>query len=141
MKAIELNAFIFLILCIIVPILTSEDRKTMKLQEIQNILDTRNPNCVAYRDAVNVYFREIVPYRKCQLKCNNSDKEYALSFENWYIPNEMPLISSNCEKMLDNLNYKFDSDEMFGRKFYDIMLDAEIFLSIIINKSYLTFCI
>jgi len=141
MKGVKLNVIAFLILLILTSIKSLEEGNKEKLQEIQKILDTKTPNCVKYRDSVNSYFREIAPYRKCQLKCNNNDKEYSSNFENWYIPNEMPMISGECEKMVDNCNYKFDSEELFGTKFYDIMLDAEIFVSVIMDKSYLTLCI
>ena len=140
MKGIKLNVITLLVFLILTTIKSLEERNEEKLQEIQKILDIKNPNCVKYRDAVNSYFREIAPYRKCQLQCNNNDKEYSSKFENWYIPNDMPGISGECEKMADNCNYKFDSEELFGSKFYDVMLDAEIFVSLIMDKSYLTLC-
>jgi hypothetical protein len=110
------------------------------LQDVQMLLDTRNPNCVAYRDAVNTYIKAKFPDKMCQLQCNNADGIYAGELSSWYIPNFLPKEPKDCGTKVDDCNYKFDSKYIFGNKFYELLLDAEVFISVILQKSYLVLC-
>jgi hypothetical protein len=105
-----------------------------KKEQIQKILDTRNPYCIVYRDAVNAYIRELAPDRICQLKCHNLDDVYAENFPNWYIPNNLPVEKKDCGKIVDDCTYKYDASWMYGNIFYAKMLDADTFLSVILRR-------
>lgn len=112
-----------------------------KLKDIQALLDNRNPNCVAYRNSVNAYFKSIAPDRMCQLQCHNLDSFLAGEIEGWYIPNYLPVEKKNCGTVVDDCNYKFDSKYIFGNLFYQVLLQAEVFVQAIMEKSYLVYCL
>ena len=136
MKALELS---FIILCVLAfaSIVKSLDPL---LTDIQVLLDTRNPNCVAYRNAVNNYIKAKFPGKMCQLQCNNRDDTVAENFPEFYIPNFLPREPRDCGTIVDDCNYRFDSQYLFGNKFYEFLLDADVFISVILQKSYLVLC-
>ena len=109
---------------------------------VQKILNTGNPYCVFYRDAVNAYIREFVrefdPSKKCQIKCNNRDDEFAEQFPEWYIPSNFPVDHKDCGKMGANCSVKFDEEWALGKNFLYKLRDAEVFLDYVMRK--ISFC-
>jgi len=136
MKALELS-FVFLFILAFASRVKTFDPL---LKDVQVLLDTRNPNCVAYRDAVNNYIKSKFPAKMCQLQCNNADSSYADTLIKWYIPNYLPIQPKDCGTRVDNCNYKFDSKYIFGNKFYELLLDADVFIQVVLEKSYLILC-
>jgi hypothetical protein len=136
MKALELS---FIILCVLA---FASIVKTLDplLAEVQVLLDTRNPNCVAYRNAVNNYIKAKFPGKMCQLQCNNRDYYYAENFPEWYIPNFLPREPKDCGTKVDDCNYKFDSQYVFGKYFSARLLEADVFITAVLEKSYLVLC-
>jgi len=128
------SSLILLLLCFLGILKPISSNLSEKKEQIQRILDTRNPYCIYYRDAVNAYIRELAPDRICQLRCHNLDDDYAGEFANWYIPNNYPVEKKDCGKIVDDCTYKYDASWMYGNIFYQKMLDADTFLSVILRK-------
>ena len=127
-------SLILLLLCFLAILKPISSNLAEKKKQIQNILDTSNPYCIYYRDAVNAYIRELAPDRICQLRCHNLDDDYAEGFPNWYIPNNLPVEKKDCGKIVDDCTYKYDASWMYGNIFYEKLLDADTFLSVILRR-------
>ena len=136
MKALELSFVIIFVFAFASRVKTLDPL----LQDVQALLSTRNPNCVAYRDAVNNYIKAKFPAKMCQLQCNNRDYSHAESFPKWYIPNFLPIEPKDCGTKVDDCNYKFDSKYIFGKIFYGLLDNPDLFISAILEKSYLVLC-
>ena len=131
--------FYFMIICVLFTALRVSTFDPL-LTDVQVLLDTRNPNCVAYRDAVNNYIKAKFPGKMCQLSCDNSDYRLSEALPNWYIPNYLPKEPKDCGRVVDDCNYKFDSKYVFGNAFYELLLDADVFISVVFQKSFLILC-
>ena len=141
MKSMKFCLTIIMLIAIFNQITSAKPDMKEKLANIQIILNTSSPHCIEYRDAVNDYLRAFLPEKKCQLQCHNRDDEYAGQFTNWYIPNNLRVVPKNCGQVADDCNYKFDEPWMFGNVFYELMLDAQVFIDVVMRKGYLSFCL
>ncbi len=115
-----------------------------KLQPIQELLNTGNPNCVEYRDAVNEYIKEFLVdksiAKKCQLQCHNLDSSLADETDGWYIRNSLPIEKTDCGKVVDDCNYEFGSKYFLGSGFFQELGNAQDFIDFVLRRSYLHFC-
>ncbi len=137
MKALQLS---FMILCVLS---FASMVKTLDplLRDIQFLLDERNPNCVAYRNAVNKYIRAKFPEKMCQLQCNDHDDHLVEKLlPDFYIPNFLPKEPQNCGTVHNDCNYKFDSQYVFAKYFYTKLQEADAFIEAVLSKSYLILC-
>ena len=133
----KLFVIVLFVVAISVQISSVQANKERLAHEVQNILNTGNPYCVVYRDAVNAYLMEYAPTMKCQMRCNNRDDDFAQQFPGWYIPSNFPFDHKDCRKN-GNCSLKFDEEWSMGTNFLTKARDAEVFLNYVMRK--LNFC-